>query len=65
MQTQLETLNIIGSNGIFRENGLAFKVRITDVRTCFGRTDYRITPDSGSGNRWVASDRVTIIGKDQ
>ncbi len=36
--------------------GLNITVKILDVRSAFGRTDYQVTPVAGSGVKWVSKD---------
>lgn len=40
--------------------GLDVAVRITDVRSAFGRIDVRVTPVSGHGDTWVNVNRVVL-----
>lgn len=40
--------------------GLDVAVRITDVRSAFGRIDVRVTPVSGHGETWVNVNRVIL-----
>ena len=52
----------IGRNADVRvEQTLRIRCIIVDVRSAFGRVDYLISPVSGSGSQWVASDRVTLL----
>lgn len=53
---------LIGKHGSLRiiACDLHVNVRIEDIRTTFGRVDYCVTPDSGSGSAWVTADRVTL-----
>lgn len=41
-------------------DGLGVPVRILDVRQVWGRVDYLVTPEGGTGETWVSSERVTI-----
>lgn len=41
--------------------GLHFNVLIKDVKFRYGNVDVLITPHSGFGEKWVLSDRVTVI----
>lgn len=43
------------------EQTLRVRCIVVDVRSAFGRVDYLISPVSGSGSQWVASDRVTLL----
>jgi hypothetical protein len=40
---------------------LAFRVTIKDARKVYGRTDYLVTPVSGSGEQWVSAERVSNL----
>lgn len=40
--------------------GLDVLVRITDVRSAFGRIDVRVTPVAGHGDTWVSATRVIL-----
>lgn len=53
-----ELSNLLGKEGMLDINGLQFMVRIIDVRKVFGRTDYKVTPVSGTGTIWVESHRL-------
>ena len=52
---------LIDQEGNFEIDSLSFPVLIKDVRMRFGAPDVLITPVSGSGERWVARERVTGI----
>ena len=41
---------------------LRIPVTITDARYVFGRVDYCVTPENGSGKDWIDSGRVKIGG---
>lgn len=43
--------------------GLDVAVRITDVRSAFGRIDVRVTPIAGHGDTWVNVNRVVLKGE--
>jgi hypothetical protein len=40
--------------------GLDVNVRITDVRSAFGRIDVKVTPIAGIGETWVNVNRVVV-----
>jgi hypothetical protein len=42
--------------------GFDVAVRITDVRSAFGRIDVRVTPVAGHGDTWVNVNRVIVEG---
>jgi hypothetical protein len=50
----------IGETGIYQVNGLAFSVRVIDVRSRWGIIDYLIVPESGKGSQWVVSGKVSF-----
>lgn len=39
---------------------LSFAVRIIEARTRYGHLDFRVTPVTGEGERWVEQHRVTL-----
>lgn len=45
-------------------SGVSFRVRITDIRSAFGRTDARIVPIAGDGAKWVDFSRLILIEKE-
>ncbi len=54
---------IIGRKGSLRVvDDMHVNVEVTDVRSRYGRTDYQIIPEAGSGRTWVESHRV-IFGR--
>lgn len=57
--TVAEMSKVIGLAGLYHVGGLAFPVRVDDVRERFGRVDYLIVPLGGEGSRWVASESVS------
>lgn len=50
---------LIGKTVTLLSDGLRFYVEILDVREAYGRTDYKVKPVGGSGEKWVSRDRVT------
>jgi hypothetical protein len=61
-----QLVTIIGRQGLWRaQNGLQVAVTVTDARTCFGRDDYLIAPQTGSGTVWVDAQSVTLNGEGQ
>lgn len=44
--------------------GLDVAVRITDVRSAFGRIDVRVTPVAGHGETWVSVNCVILKAED-
>lgn len=57
----LALAQFIGQTGrITVELSLTVPVRVLDARRCWDRLDLRIAPLHGTGERWVAADRVTL-----
>jgi hypothetical protein len=52
----------IGRQGCWKANKLEFIVTIVDARERFGTTDVLITPEAGSGQRWVELTSVVMDG---
>lgn len=46
--------------GKYHDNNLTIDVIISDTREVWGRTDYLITPVSGSGDKWVSDYKISI-----
>ena len=40
---------------------LTIPVSIIDARICYGRTDCKVTPVGGTGERWVTAEKITPI----
>ncbi len=40
-------------------DGLSIRVQVIDTRQAFGRMDALVTPNSGSGVKWVSMDRIS------
>jgi hypothetical protein len=56
-----EHARAIGRQATFRtREGLTIRVKILDVRSAYGRTEYLITPVNGTGEGWVQARRVTL-----
>ena len=53
--TELEQRTV---NGYINIDGLRVRVRVLDTRKAFGRTDAHITPESGSGAKWIDITRI-------
>jgi len=61
---QLDFLNqYIGKNAIVEIDKLKIQVRILDGRFSFGRADLLVTPIAGSGEKWIASGKVSVCEK--
>ena len=56
-----EEIKNIGKTATYTINGLQIEVKITDVRTPWGRIDYEIEPVHGKGSVWVKDDSIRII----
>lgn len=63
--TTNETTKLIGKTATLAIDGLRFAVTILDARSVFGRADYQVAPVTGSGSKWVSSDRVTLDAQKQ
>ncbi len=62
MMTILEATQIIGKQGLLTvEKEMRVLVTVIDVRESYGQTQYCISPVGGSGGKWVADHRVTMI----
>lgn len=55
--------DIIGKRGMIDQPIGMVAVRIKATREIFGRTDVLVEPIAGSGQAWVAVDRVKMGGK--
>lgn len=55
--TELEQRTVNGY-GYINIDGLRVRVRVLDTRKAFGRTDAHITPESGSGAKWIDITRI-------
>jgi len=44
----------------YHEGDLTWDVIVLDRREVWGRTDYLITPKSGTGQRWVSDQKLRI-----
>ena len=60
MQTARQLTEVLGGHGNLRIDKLIVRVRVDDIREVFGRTDYLVSPVAGSGQQWVAADRVKV-----
>jgi hypothetical protein len=59
--TAREMASVVGRRGVWRVQGLGVFVWVTDARKVFGRVDYEIRPDSGTGDRvWVEGAKVQL-----
>ena len=52
--------NLIGRITV---EGLAIDVAVTDARVAYGRLDFRVTPKSGEGSKWVSSTNFTLTSE--
>lgn len=39
-------------------DGFTIDVRVLETRAVFGRTDVKVTPVAGTGDRWVQADKL-------
>lgn len=51
----------IESTMMYRIHGLLIEVKIKDMRTVWGRTDYLISPLAGKGMSWVEESQLSSI----
>lgn len=58
--TTSESSKLIGQTATLSIDGLCVRVTILDAREVFGRSDYQVSPVTGTGTKWVSSDRVTL-----
>jgi hypothetical protein len=49
---------VVGSVAILVMDGLMVSVTILDTKSVYGRLDVLIAPVSGSGQKWVNSERL-------
>ena len=57
-----ETMPLIGQQATYHIGSLNVAVIIKDVRRNYGRTDYLIEPQAGSGTQWVKDENIIING---
>ncbi len=55
----------IGMQAVINCKGLKIDVLIIDVRVSFGRIDFKVTPVSGSGTRWMEKNSLFILTEDR
>jgi hypothetical protein len=55
-----ELNSYIGKRGILDMGAIKINIKIIDARSSFGRIDFYISPESGSGAQWVSKERVTV-----
>ncbi len=55
-----ELAKLVGRSATLTVGELRVEVTVTDVRANFGRTDYLITPVTGSGQAWVSQTSITL-----
>jgi hypothetical protein len=48
----------VGNTAILELEGLKVSVAILDTKQAFGRLDILISPVSGSGQKWISSERL-------
>lgn len=59
MFTTTKLAELIGRPALLNCNGLSVQVEILDSRQCWNRTDCLVRPVAGSGEKWVACDRLS------
>ena len=57
-----ETMTLIGAEATYHIGSLNVAVIIKDIRRNYGRTDYLIEPQAGSGTQWVKDENIKING---
>lgn len=55
--TELDRRTVNGY-GYIKLDGLRVRVKVIDTRKAFGRDDALITPENGSGSKWVDMKRI-------
>lgn len=45
--------------GLYYSDGLSIEVKLIDAKQVFGRIDVKISPVSGSGDKWVQLDKIS------
>lgn len=58
--TAQEAIKMIGKEAVFTVDTMHVAVRIVDVRSAYGRIDYRIEPVTGSGYKWVSETTLNV-----
>ena len=48
----------VGKEAIMREGDFLIRMRVLDVKQAYGHTDYKVTPVTGSGEKWVRETRL-------
>lgn len=60
-----EACEHIGNNAllnlVINLSSLSIPVRILDARTRWGRIDFQISPENGSGAVWVESNKIKVL----
>lgn len=52
--------SLLGKTGTYACGGLAFEVRVTDVKSVYGNTRVYIIPANGTGGKWVNLESVVL-----
>lgn len=60
MATGRELAAAIGRSGACMTDIGTVSVRVLDARHVFGRLDYQVAPEAGSGAAWVSAERVQL-----
>ena len=60
--TAVQLFDLVGRSGLYSpdRDAFAFRVKITDARTTFGRVHVLIAPEAGHGTRWVDVEAVDL-----
>ncbi len=59
--TNQEQAKYIGKLALLTLNGMAFKVKIADIRSAYGRIDAKVKPLQGSGDAWVSLESLKEV----
>lgn len=61
MMTGKEALLMIDKEALLTTaEGLEVGVKVLNVRTVWGRTDFEVSPLIGNGKTWVSSQRIKV-----
>lgn len=56
-----QSSTLIGQRFHLLTDGLRVAVEVLDVREAYGRTDCRVKPVAGEGEKWVSKDRLASV----
>lgn len=59
--TTKEGMELIGRKGLLRESrGMAYEVKVTDVKVGYGRTRLLVEPIQGVGEAWIEEESIAL-----